>query len=236
MILINYSRSAAAASGVTATALATMSTTASGGGGTGYTYAQDVSTVPSGARCLLCTWASDSTNAARTVTALTASAGATPVELVQTTANNGTVGAVVSIWSWTRGAEASPVTFTVNHNDNMINGGFQLIRLTGAHASTTTNTQTGTATAATSVSLTSGALTTPANGIAVFAANGVANTVANPATWSTGTEHADDAVENFLRLHSMSIATTTGTVSPTLTRDSGSNDVWVLAGVSIPPV
>lgn len=238
MLIIGYSRRAAAGAGGAAAsiaALAAQGNTASGGGtSTGYNWVQDVSSVPAGARCLLVSWSYDSSFAnTRTINSVTASTGNTPAEIVQHSVTNGTYSGVVGIHGWTKASETS-VTFNVKYQDNMNGAGFQLFWMKDAHASTITGARTGASTASGTCALGS-ALGTAAGGVALFAAIGVRNTSSNSGTWSVAPDHeTDESVEAFLRLHAAAYRTDGGPLNPTLTI-AGSNLTTVMVAASFPP-
>jgi hypothetical protein len=235
MLIVGYSR-AAPVSGASSsiTALAAQGNTASGGGSsTGYDWAQDVSAVPNGARCLLVAWAPDSASSPRSIVSIAASAGATPTEVVQHSLSNGTYVGTVGIFGWTKASETT-VTFNVKFRDNMIGGGFQLFYLKNAHASAVTSRQTGSSLASATCAL-SAPLATVAGGAALFAAIGVRNSTSNAGTWSAAPDQAtDQSVEVFLRLHAAGYKTDGSPLNPTLTI-SAVNVMTAMVAVSIPP-
>jgi hypothetical protein len=230
MLIVGYSRSVPAlGSGVALTALPPLANTASA---SPYVWTQDVSSVPSGARCLLVTWARD-TDPLATQAGLAASVGDAPAELVKLAHADAVRVVTVAIHGWTKASETS-VDFSASYSQAMSAGGFQLFFLENAHASAVADTKTGSSLVSATCSL-SAPLSTAPGGVALVAAAGGANSTSNSGTWSAPPDHeTDQTVEAFLRVHAATYQTDGSPLDPTLTISQTNNQTAMVA-VSIPP-
>lgn len=188
--------------------------------------------MPNGARCLLVTWARDS-GTGKSLTALTASAGDMPAELVNLSVDDGTRNLIIAIHAWTKSGEAS-VTFSAAYSEAQLAGAFQLFYMENAGAGTVIEAKTGASLASATCSL-GAPLGTAANGVALFAAAGGKNSFSNAGTWSLAPDaSSDQSVEAFLRIHTATYRTDGSALDPTLTI-AQTNDQTAMVAVSIAP-